>query len=285
MESKQHIHSVKNLHVVKGLTVPDFIVEECLDRLKSFPLRGDDVWIVTCLKAGTTWTQQIVRLLRHGFEDKRKICDAIPWLEVIPRLYSYVKVEEMQDPRSFKSHFPYDLMPCGVPHSTSCKYIYVARNPKDLCVSLYYHYRAYKGCLEADWDTHYQNFISGVIYFGDYFDHVLGWWTHKDDENVLFLKYEDMKKNLSSVVRQIAEFIGCSGVTQETIDEIVSRTTFQNMKDDTTANYSWKVPNFLRKGEVGDWKNYFTPEQSQEFDEVYAKRMAGSGLEFEFSLQ
>ena len=25
-------------------------------------------------------------------------------------------------------------------------------------------------------------------------DHVLGWWSHKDDPNVLFLKYEDLKK-------------------------------------------------------------------------------------------
>ena len=24
--------------------------------------------------------------------------------------------------------------------------------------------------------------------------HVLGWWKHKDDANVLFLKYEDLKK-------------------------------------------------------------------------------------------
>ena len=25
-------------------------------------------------------------------------------------------------------------------------------------------------------------------------DHILGWWKHKDDPNVLFLKYEDLHK-------------------------------------------------------------------------------------------
>jgi len=25
-------------------------------------------------------------------------------------------------------------------------------------------------------------------------DHVLDWWKHKDDPNVLFLKYEDLQK-------------------------------------------------------------------------------------------
>lgn len=33
-----------------------------------------------------------------------------------------------------------------------------------------------------------------IVFYGSWFDHVLSWWRHKDDENVLFLKYEEMKK-------------------------------------------------------------------------------------------
>ena len=29
-------------------------------------------------------------------------------------------------------------------------------------------------------------------------DHVLGWWQHKDDPNILFLKYEDLHKVMFS---------------------------------------------------------------------------------------
>ena len=32
--------------------------------------------------------------------------------------------------------------------------------------------------------------------YGLWTDHVLGWWKHKDDANVLYLKYEDVKKVL-----------------------------------------------------------------------------------------
>ena len=39
---------------------------------------------------------------------------------------------------------------------------------------------------------------------------------------------------------------------------------------------------FMRKGEVGDWKNYFTPEQSAEMDKVCPEKLNGSGLEFDF---
>ena len=57
------------------------------------------------------------------------------------------------------------------------------------------------------------------------------------------------------------------------------------MKKEENVNYTW-VPgykgSFIRKGQVGDWKNYFTEEQNKRFDSLYAEKMAGSGLEFEF---
>ena len=33
-----------------------------------------------------------------------------------------------------------------------------------------------------------------TVSFNVWNDHVLGWWKHKDDPNVLFLKYEDLQK-------------------------------------------------------------------------------------------
>ena len=72
--------------------------------------------------------------------------------------------------------------------------------------------------------------MKGEVDFGDYFDHVLSWWAHKDDDNVLFLKYEDMKKDLPSAVDKIAKFIG-QDISKELVDEIAHKTTFANMKD------------------------------------------------------
>ena len=46
--------------------------------------------------------------------------------------------------------------------------------------------------------------------------------------------------------------------------------------------FNEKVSKFMRKGQVGDWKNYFTFSQSAAFDEVYAEKMIGSGLDFQF---
>ena len=199
--------------------------------------------------------------------------EAIPWLEEAGKvLPSGMKVDEMSSPRYFKSHTPYHMMPGGVPHTSPAKYIYVARNPKDTAVSLYFHtHRLPTFEYTGPWDHFLQLFIDGKVEFGLWFDHILEWWKHKDDPNVLFLKYEDMKKDLLGAVRTIAEFI-CHELKQETLEEIVKQSTFESMKANPSANYSWKSnfrPNktqFLRKGEVGDWRNHFTAEQTAEFD-------------------
>ena len=57
------------------------------------------------------------------------------------------------------------------------------------------------------------------------------------------------------------------------------------MKQEGNANYTWVKrydDQFLRKGQVGDWRNFLTEEQSDRLDALYAEKMAGSGLIFEF---
>ena len=41
----------------------------------------------------------------------------------------------------------------------------------------------------------------------------------------------------------------------------------------------------LRRGEVGDWKNYFTPELNEIFEKKVLDKLKGSGLEFDFEIQ
>ena len=277
--------------VVNGIVFPPFIDQQRMDELKDFHLRPDDLFVVTYPKSGTTWMQQIVRLIANdGEDDGTIVTEAIPWLEkdygkVLP---SGVKVDEMPSPRRFKSHTPYHMMPGGMPHTSPAKYIYVARNPKDTAVSLYYHARRllffqYTGA----WDHFLHLFTSGKVESGLWFDHVLEWWKHKDNSNVLFLKYEDMKKDILEAVRTIAEFM-CHEGKQETLEAIVKQSTFESMKANAATNFSWRSdhrvgePQFMRKGEVGDWRKHFTAEQTAEFDALCTKRMKGSGLDFDF---
>ena len=136
----------KMMEVKNGMQVPRN-TPECWEELRKFPLRPDDVFIVTFEKSGTTWMQQIVKLLRNGGQqDGVRLDKSIPWLEVLDsefgRMFGYtpnmVTSSDELSPRAFKSHLTYDLVPGGLPHTTCGRYIYVMRNPKDVCVSFWY---------------------------------------------------------------------------------------------------------------------------------------------------
>jgi hypothetical protein len=140
--------------------------------------------------------------------------------------------------------------------------------------------------FEGTWDEFLDYFMNGEVPYGSYFDHVLEWWEHKDDENVLFLKYEVLKKELKGQVKIIAEFLGIQ-LSDEEANTIAEQCTFQAMKANPgiradALSKMYKKGSHLRKGMVGDWQNYFSDEQLAEFQKLYQYRMQQSGLEFEF---
>ncbi len=78
-------------------------------------------------------------------------------------------------------------------------------------VSFYHHTRGFikhYDFAEGTFDDFFECFIRGEVDFGDYFDHLVPWYEHKDDENVLFLTYETMKVNLNMIIIEIAKFLG-----------------------------------------------------------------------------
>lgn len=61
-----------------------------------------------------------------------------------------------------------------------------------------------------------------------YFSHFLSWWPHRNDPNVLFLFFEDMKEDLESIVRMVAAFVGIDD--EERITKAVEMSSFEFMK-------------------------------------------------------
>ncbi|XP_019861933.1 PREDICTED: sulfotransferase 1C4-like [Amphimedon queenslandica] len=252
------------------------------------PVSLGDLYVVSYPKSGTTWTQQIVSLIQRGGEKDTHITADIPWLELKGKDF----VLALSSPRTLKSHLPYHMMPGRDPANSIAKYIYIARNPKDVAVSYYYHAKRFTHFdFTGDWNCFFEFFMKGEVPFGLWFDHVLEWWKYKDAENILFLMYEDLKKDLSGSVKAIAQFMGYS-LDDAMIEKITRQCTFDSMKDNPLATYdslpeapevtvSNSTP-FIRKGVIGDWKNHFSDEQSARFDAEYTKRLSGSGLVFEF---
>jgi hypothetical protein len=170
--------------------------------------------------------------------------------------------------------------------NTSAKIIYVARNPKDVAISTYFHNQSKAG-YEGSWEEHFQLFLHNDVGFGPYFDHVLPWWqASRKDKNILFLKYEDMKHDHPGNVAKLASFLDIEADSQ-LIESVVSLSSFQSMTSNETTNFEWvpqkaDKPKHFRKGDIGDWRNYFSNEQSRQMDDLFMKKMQGSDFQFDF---
>lgn len=267
---------------------PIFISQADMDLInKEFVVQDGDVFVVTFPRSGTTWTEQMVHLLvNKGEQGEKRLTDAVPWLETLPHrpggMIEFLKT--MPHRRLFTSHLPYPLMPrCS---DTTAKIIYVARNPKDVAISTYFHNQSKLG-YEGAWEEHFQLFLNNDVGFGPYLDHVLPWWhASQTDEHILFMKYEDMKQDHAGSVAKIASFLNLEADPQ-LIDTVVALSSFQSMKSGESTNFEWipqkaDKPKHFRKGDIGDWRNHFSAEQSLQMDELVVATLKGSGLQFDF---
>ncbi|XP_019624425.1 PREDICTED: sulfotransferase 1C2-like [Branchiostoma belcheri] len=184
-----------------------------------------------------------------------------------------------------------DVFVSAYQKSGKAQIIYCARNVKDVIVSFHNMRAAAEGLPTGTFDENFQEFINPEqAYFGFWWDVVPEYWRHKDDDNLLFIKYEDMKRDLRGHVVKIANFLGKT-LSDQRIDEVVANCTFSAMKENPATNVT-KNPifkqrgakdfEFMRKGEVGDWKNWLSPEQNETLDAIYREKMKGVDLTFEF---
>ena len=63
----------------------------------------------------------------------------------------------------------------------------------------------------------------------------LGWWNdHRNDENFMFIKYEDIKADHYGSLEKIAKFVG-KDLSPEQLQKIVDYTSFSTMKSKTQS--------------------------------------------------
>uniref|UniRef100_A0A5F9C5X8 Sulfotransferase n=1 Tax=Oryctolagus cuniculus TaxID=9986 RepID=A0A5F9C5X8_RABIT len=245
------------------------------------------------LTAGTTWIQEIVDMIEQN-GDVEKCQRALiqhrhPFIEWArpPQPSGVEKAQAMPSPRILRTHLPTRLLPPSF-WENNCKFLYVARNVKDCMVS-YYHFQRMNQVLPdpGTWEEYFETFINGKVAWGSWFEHVKGWWEVKGRYQILFLFYEDIKKDPKCEIRKVAQFMG-KHLDETVLDKIVQETSFEKMKDNPMINRSTvpksimdqSISPFMRKGTVGDWKNHFTVAQSHRLDELYRKKMEGVSIDF-----
>ncbi|XP_023231868.1 sulfotransferase 1C3-like [Centruroides sculpturatus] len=304
------MEKIKYYQEVGGIRTFTFFSEESVLSGMNYKAKPGDLFFVSYPKCGTTWMHYIVNLI-HGkgqiLEDPLNFVLDCPYLEIVGGEYI-----EMAKPLAIKTHLPFS----AIPFSPEAKYIYTTRNPRDCCVS-YYHFMKLLPFpqKELSFQEFFEAFLHGNLGGGDYFDHLLGWYEHKNDSNVHFVTYEDLKKDIKGEVLKIAKFMGeeyeKSILNDPTIlENIIYYSSFDYMKESSKKNVdvffdidktwleSQNLPpgimkvvqnlnkkknntengTLVRKGIVGDWENHFNEEQIRLLNEKIMERTKDSDV-------
>lgn len=296
-------------------------IDEHLERIMDFEVAEDDVWVASFPKCGTTWTLQMVWSILSldssvagshtgHIPSEAQVDQAFPYFEltgictkelqaVLPNSFTLCD-EVTSRPRLFKTHLMYDMLPAQV-SSVKPRIIYVTRNPRDTCLSLYHYMKAlqvYSGSFEDYFDA----FLNDTMpYYTPMLQNVQSYWDRREMENVLFITYEDMKEDLGSVVRQVAAFLGKQPTAAE-VAALCDELSFSKMKESEggAAAVQEKLtkviadtvqlgdqhtgPGFMRKGQVGGWASVLTEDQVQRFMSWEAKWLKNSDLKFRYNI-
>lgn len=146
---------------------------------------------------------------------------------------------------------------------------YVSRNPKDACVSSYYH-AANPQKMGIPFDAWVYVWLNGLFESGRWADHLAGWRAEalSNPQQVLWVRYEDLKADPEHEIRRIAKFLEVPA-SDKVIQDTMVNSGFKAMKTQS-GGYQ-----FFRKGVVGDWMRHFSPELAAEFDAQIADQLRG----------
>lgn len=234
-----------------------------LDFACNYEPQANDVFVVTPMKCGTTWMQQIVyEILMKGegdFSDSghRHLFATSPWLES----FNGVPLAEApllgsQQLRLIKSHLP----AAACPFSESAKYIYVMRHPGSCFASSVDFFRANAGDLSPTPETMLDWFCSDRMWWGSWVKHVAGFYErHQKCSNILFISFEDMKADLPGVIERVAEFLNVD-LTEPQYLAIQRKSSFSYMKEHE-EQFEMLAPGFFATGD-----SFFPSGSANRFD-------------------
>jgi hypothetical protein len=239
----------------------------------------DDIFIVTYPRSGTTWLQMILyQLTTNGEINFGHIDEVSPFLEItmIPRR---LHLSDMRGtPRIVKTHLPYHEIPKG-----PGRYIYCVRNGLDVAVSYHDHSRKYvQGMAALSLSEFFSRFMAGQVLYGSWFEHTAGWLRNRNRLNVLVLTYEELSADLEGTVKRIADFCGIA-IDPAAMPRILERSSFAFMRehnDKFTGALLHRNPGapdtpFIRKGQVGGWRQELDAQAVSEFQAACDRRLRG----------
>jgi aryl sulfotransferase len=274
-----------------------------------FRFRDNDIIIATYAKSGTTWMQQMVAQMLFGGDPDLPVAELSPWvdLRVPSRDIKLAAIEAQTHRRILKTHLPVDALV----FSPRARYIYVARDGRDVVWSMYNHHAN----ANASWyaalnDTpgrigppiepppanirqYWRDWMDRDGHpFWPFWENIRSWWAIRHLPNVLLVHFNALKRDMEGEMRRIARFLDIP-VDEARWPDIVRYCSFDWMKLNAHASvplggafWDGGAQVFINKGVNGRWTDTlgtadcaeYTARALHELGPECARWLAGGGM-------
>jgi aryl sulfotransferase len=261
-----------------------------------FRFRADDIVIATYAKSGTTWVQQIVAQLLFNGSEALPVAEMSPWvdLRVPPKHVKLPLLEQQMHRRFLKTHLPVDALV----FSPGAKYIFVARDGRDIVWSLYNHHATanekWYGALNdtpglvgppiekppASIRQYFNEWFEGDGYpFWSFWENVSSWWNVRDLPNVMLLHFNQLKRDLPAEIRRLAGFLAID-IDEKRWPAILEHSSFNYMKAHAAdivplggALWEGGAETFMHKGTNARWRDVLSPEENARYERTAREKL------------
>ncbi|KAF7992188.1 hypothetical protein HCN44_001513 [Aphidius gifuensis] len=269
--------------------------------IHNFNMKSDDIVIMTMPRSGTTVTSEMIWLLNNNLDyetaSKIRLEERVHELELnvyddsdaeakyasVDRpKFSYEIAENITGPRILKTHLAISLFKNIL--SSGAKIVYVARDPKDRLVSaMRFLNNLNVPRFKTDIRRMWHDVKNKTLVNEPYWSHVQEAWCLRNQPNVLFLFYEDIRTNLYETIKKAAHFLDKT-YSDEEIQSLACHLDIEKFRKNPMVNSLAGIPfssqNFIGQGKIGGYKDVIPDDIDHEIDEWIEENLKDCFIDF-----